>query len=239
MSQTHTMSGNEKRRGALAAAAAAAGEGDETAAGVFVLPPLPYSLNALEPVISAKTLSFHYEKHHKAYIDKVNSLVTGTPLAELTLEALVLRTAGVQSQSEIFNNAAQAWNHTFFWHCLSPRVEGDIPAILLKGLRDSFGDVGGFKKEFAKAAVEQFGSGWAWLVADGGKLRVMKTANGDDPLPSHLRPLLTLDVWEHAYYLDYQNRRPDYVHAVIDKLLNWEFAAANLGEALTERPKPL
>jgi Fe-Mn family superoxide dismutase len=196
---------------------------------VHVLPPLPYSLNALEPVISAKTLSFHYEKHHKAYVDKVNALVAGTPLQELTLEALILGTAGKPEQAEIFNNAAQAWNHTFYWHCLTPQVEGDVPATLHKRIKESFGDLGSFKKEFAKAAIEQFGSGWAWLVLDAAKLRVIKTGNGDDPLPAHLRPLLTLDVWEHAYYLDYQNRRPDYVHAVLDKLINWEFAAANLG----------
>jgi Fe-Mn family superoxide dismutase len=203
--------------------------GEENVAGVHVLPPLPYSVNALEPVISAKTLTFHYEKHHKAYVDKVNALVAGSPLSELTLEALILRTAGVQDQTEIFNNASQAWNHTFFWHCLSPQVEGNIPSTLQKRIKDSFGDVATFKKEFANAAVEQFGSGWAWLVVDGAKLRIMKTGNADGPLPAHLRPLLTLDVWEHAYYLDYQNRRPDYVHAVIDRLLNWEFAAFNLG----------
>ena len=203
--------------------------GEENVAGVHVLPPLPYSVNALEPVISAKTLTFHYEKHHKAYVDKVNALVAGSPLSELTLEALILQTAGVQDQTEIFNNAAQAWNHTFFWHCLSPQVEGNIPSTLQKRIKDSFGDVATFKKEFANAAVEQFGSGWAWLVVDGAKLRIMKTGNADGPLPAHLRPLLTLDVWEHAYYLDYQNRRPDYVHAVIDRLLNWEFAAFNLG----------
>jgi Fe-Mn family superoxide dismutase len=203
--------------------------GEENVAGVHVLPPLPYSVNALEPVISAKTLTFHYEKHHKAYVDKVNALVAGSPLSELTLEALILRTAGVQDQAEIFNNASQAWNHTFFWHCLSPQVEGNIPSTLQKRIKDSFGDVATFKKEFANAAVEQFGSGWAWLVVDGAKLRIMKTGNADGPLPAHLRPLLTLDVWEHAYYLDYQNRRPDYVHAVIDRLLNWEFAAFNLG----------
>jgi len=196
---------------------------------VHLLPPLPYSLNALEPVISARTLSFHYEKHHKAYVDKVNALVAGTPLAELTLEALILRTAGVQEQSEVFNNASQAWNHTFFWHCLSPQVEGHIPATLLRRIKESFGDVSRLKQEFAKAAIEQFGSGWAWLVAEGDKLRILHTSNAEDPLPSHQRPLLTLDVWEHAYYLDYQNRRPDYVHAVIDRLLNWDFAAANLG----------
>jgi Fe-Mn family superoxide dismutase len=204
-------------------------DGEENVAGVHVLPPLPYSVNALEPVISAKTLTFHYEKHHKAYVDKVNALVAGSPLSELTLEALILRTAGVQDLTEIFNNASQAWNHTFFWHCLSPQVEGNIPSTLQKRIKDSFGDVATFKKEFANAAVEQFGSGWAWLVVDGAKLRIMKTGNADGPLPAHLRPLLTLDVWEHAYYLDYQNRRPDYVHAVIDRLLNWEFAAFNLG----------
>jgi superoxide dismutase, Fe-Mn family len=202
---------------------------EEHVAGVHVLPPLPYSINALEPVISAKTLTFHHEKHHKAYVDKLNALVAGSPLAELTLEALILRTVGVHDQAEIFNNAAQAWNHTFFWHCLSPQVEGNMPSTLQKRIKDSFGDVGAFKREFANAAIEQFGSGWAWLVVDGANLRVMKTGNADGPLPTHLRPLMTLDVWEHAYYLDYQNRRPDYVHAVIDRLLNWEFAALNLG----------
>src|SRR5580698_4980036 len=151
----------------------------EHSATPYVLPPLPYSLNALEPVISAKTLSFHYEKHHKAYVDKVNALVAGTPLVELTLEALILRTAGKPEQAEIFNNAAQAWNHNFYWHCLSPQVEGDIPATLHKKIKESFGDLGSFKKEFAKAAIEQFGSGWAWLVLDAAKLRVIKTGNGD------------------------------------------------------------
>jgi len=205
------------------------GGDEEHGAAVHALPPLPYSVNALEPVISAKTLTFHYEKHHKGYVDKLNALVGGSPLAELTLEALILRTAGVHEQAEIFNNAAQVWNHTFFWHCLSPQVEGNMPSTLQKRIKESFGDVGAFKREFANAAIEQFGSGWAWLVVDGGNLRVMKTSNADGPLAVHLRPLLTLDVWEHAYYLDYQNRRPDYVHAVIDRLLNWEFAALNLG----------
>jgi len=194
-----------------------------------VLPPLPYSMNALEPVISAKTLSFHYEKHHKAYVDKLNALVTGTPLAQLSLEELILHTAGKPEHAEIFNNAAQAWNHTFYWNCLTPQVAGDVPGPLLRKLKEAFGDLAGFKKEFAQAAVSQFGSGWAWLVADESKLRIIKTANGEDPLPLHLRPLLTIDVWEHAYYLDYQNRRPEYVNAVLDRLINWEFAAANLG----------
>ncbi len=195
-----------------------------------VLPPLPYSVNALEPVISAKTLTYHYEKHHKGYVDKLNTLVAGSPLAELSLEELILHTAGKPPLAEIFNNAAQAWNHTFYWHCLTPQVAGEVPPALGRRLRESFGDVAGFKREFAQAAVSQFGSGWAWLVADGSALRVIKTANGEDPLPQHLRPLLTLDVWEHAYYLDYQNRRADYVQAVLDRLINWDFAAANLGE---------
>jgi superoxide dismutase, Fe-Mn family len=229
---SHARPGNNQRHNPLAAGGVALdplGVEGEPAAGVHVLPPLPYSLTALEPVISAKTLSFHYEKHHKAYVDKVNALVAGTPLAELTLEALILQTAGRPEQAETLNNAAQAWNHAFYWHCLSPQVEGDIPATLHKAIKGSFGDLSSFKKEFAKAAIEQFGSGWAWLVLDGATLRVIKTSNGDGPLPAHLRALLTLDVWEHAYYLDYQNRRPDYVHAVLDKLINWEFAAANLG----------
>lgn len=228
ISDPRPSSGQEKRPGAFPLAGDGSEHG-ESHASAHVLPPLPYSLNALEPIISAQTLSFHYEKHHKAYVDKLNSLVAGTSLADMTLEALILSTAGVPEHAEIFNNAAQAWNHTFFWHCLSPQVEGSVPATLLRKIKESFGSISAFKQEFCKAAVEQFGSGWAWLVADGSKLRVLKTGNAGDPLPSHLRPLLTLDVWEHAYYLDYQNRRPDYVHAVVDKLLNWEFAAANLG----------
>jgi len=230
---TSTLSGHGGRHSAphnlLISSQANRGSADDHAAGVHVLPPLPYSLNALEPIISAKTLSFHYEKHHKGYVDKLNSLTVGTPLADLTLEALILHTAGKPEHLEIFNNAAQAWNHTFYWHCLSPQVAADVPATLHRKIKESFGDVGSLKKEFAQAAIEQFGSGWAWLVLDDSRLRVMKTANGDDPLPKHLRPLLTLDVWEHAYYLDYQNRRSDYVHAVLDKLINWEFAASNLG----------
>ena len=204
-------------------------EHEPHAAQQHVLPPLPFAPDALEPVISAKTISFHYEKHHKGYVDKLNTLVTGTPFAQLTLEALILRTAGKAEHAEIFNNAAQAWNHSFYWHCLAPRGAESVPATLARKIKESFGDVATLKKEFAKAAVEQFGSGWAWLVQDDAKLRVIKTSNADDPLPGHLRPLLTIDVWEHAYYLDYQNRRPDHVDAVLDKLINWEFAAANLG----------
>jgi Fe-Mn family superoxide dismutase len=194
-----------------------------------LLPPLPYANNALEPVISAETLSFHYGKHHKTYIDTLNKLVDGTPFAELSLETLIVRTAGKPEHSAIFNNAAQAWNHTFYWQCLAPKGGNDVPSQLHERIRASFGNLATLKEQFAKAAIEQFGSGWAWLVLDGSKLSVIKTGNSDDPLPKNLKPLLTIDVWEHAYYLDYQNRRADYVHAVLDRLMNWKFAAENMG----------
>lgn len=195
---------------------------------VHALPPLPYGLNALEPVISAATLSVHHGKHHQAYVDKLNELVAGTAFAGLTLEDLILRTAGKPEHTGIFNNAAQAWNHAFYWRCLRPVGNESIPGVLSKMIRESFGDAQALKGEFAKAAIEQFGSGWAWMVLDGAKLRIVRTGNANDPLAHHLRPLLALDVWEHAYYLDYQNRRADHVHAVLDKLINWEFAASNL-----------
>lgn len=198
-------------------------------AAPFQLPPLPYPANALEPVISERTLSFHYGRHHRDYVDKLNKLVAGTPFADLPLDTLIVRTAGNADQAAIFNNAAQVWNHTFYWSSLAPNGSKSMPPLLGEAIRAAFGDVASLKEELAKAATDQFGSGWAWLVHDGTKLEVMKTGNGDDPLPKHVKPLLAIDVWEHAYYLDYQNRRADYVHAVLDKLVNWEFAARNLG----------
>ena len=192
------------------------------------LPPLPYPSNALEPVISEETLSFHYGKHHKTYVDTLNELIEGTEFASLGLEDLIIRTAGNEQHAAIYHNAAQAWNHTFYWHSLTPNAADKLPAALEAKVKNSFGDFAALKRELGKAAIEQFGSGWAWLVLDGTELRVMKTSNGDDPLPKRLTPLLTVDVWEHAYYLDYQNRRADYVHAVLNKLMNWEFAAENL-----------
>ena len=198
---------------------------------VHVLPPLPYASNALEPVISARTLSFHYGKHHMDYIEKLNKLIAGTPLADLSLEALILRTAGKVDNVAVFNNAAQAWNHDFYWKSLSPSGGGTPPADLHALVRSAFGDVEGLKKELVKAATDQFGSGWVWLVVDKGDLRVTRTGNGDDPLLTHQRPLLAIDVWEHAYYLDVQNRRVEHVHAVLDKLINWRFAAENLDSA--------
>jgi Fe-Mn family superoxide dismutase len=196
----------------------------------FTLPPLPYADNALAPVISAQTLGFHYGKHHKTYVDNLNKLVPGTEFEGQSLEAIVNATAGKPDKAGIFNNAAQVWNHTFYWHCL--KKGGGAPKGDLKAKLDAaFGSYDNFKKELANAAVTQFGSGWAWLVAEGGAVRVVKTPNAEVPFTKGQKPLLTIDVWEHAYYLDYQNRRADYVNAVIGELLNWDFAAENLAKA--------
>ncbi len=193
-----------------------------------VLPPLPYADHALEPVISANTLHFHYGKHHQAYVDNLNKLIAGTEFAGQSLEKIISGSAAEPDKTAIFNNAAQTWNHTFYWHSLRPQGGGEPPAALKKKIEAAFGSLDAGKKELAAAALAQFGSGWVWLVLDGDKLKVVKTGNADTPLTAGLKPLLTIDVWEHAYYLDYQNRRADYVNAVLDKLLNWDFAAANL-----------
>ena len=206
-----------------------------TASEPLSLPPLPYAENALEPVLSAKTLSFHYGKHHRGYVDTANKLITGTELADLPLDRIVTATAGKADRTKIFNNAAQAWNHDFYWHCLKPKGGGEPPTALKHKMEAAFGSVDACKKELADNAVGQFGSGWAWLVLEGSKLKVIKTANADTPLAQGFRPLLTIDVWEHAYYLDYQNKRADHVNAVIDKLANWEFAAENLSR-LAQNP---
>jgi Fe-Mn family superoxide dismutase len=200
-----------------------------TTTSPHVLPTLPYADNALEPVISAKTISFHYGKHHKAYVDNFNKLTEGTEFAGMPLEKIITATAGKADKTPIFNNAAQAWNHAFYWQCLKPKGGGEPPSALKKKIEASFGSLDACKKELATAATTQFGSGWAWLVLDGEKLKVVKTDNADLPLTKKTKALLTIDVWEHAYYLDYQNKRPDYVNAVLDKLINWDFAAENLG----------
>ena len=198
-------------------------------ASQHVLPPLPYADNALDPVISATTIGFHYGKHHKTYVDNLNKLVAGTELAGLPLENIITMTVGKIDKAAIFNNAAQIWNHTFFWKSMKPKGGGEPPAALKQKIEESFESVDACKKELSTAAVSQFGSGWAWLVLEGGKLKVVKTANAGSPMTAGDKPLLTIDVWEHAYYLDYQNRRVDYVNAVLDKLINWEFVAENLG----------
>ena len=195
----------------------------------ITLPPLPYADNALDPVISANTLSFHYGKHHKAYVDNLNKLIAGTPLEGQSLEAIIKESAGKPDKAGVFNNSAQIWNHTFYWNSLKPNGGGTPPAALATLIERDFGSLDNLKKELATAATTQFGSGWAWLASDNGKLVVTKTGNAELPLTKGQKALLTIDVWEHAYYLDYQNRRPDYANAVIDKLLNWQFAADNLG----------
>ena len=196
---------------------------------VHVLPVLPFADNALDPVISANTLSFHYGKHHKTYVDNLNKLVTGTELADLSLEQVIAASSGRADKVGIFNNAAQIWNHTFYWNSLTPKGGGEPPAALKQKIEADFGTVEACKQELVAAATTQFGSGWAWLVQDGGKLKVVKTANANVPSTEGMKPLLVIDVWEHAYYLDYQNRRVDYVNATIDKLINWGFAEKNLG----------
>ena len=194
-----------------------------------VLPPLPYADNALDPVISAKTMGFHYGKHHKGYVDNLNKLVAGTEFADLPLEKIITATAGKADKIAIFNNAAQTWNHTFFWRSLTPQGGREPPALFEQKIETSFGGLEACKNELATAATTQFGSGWVWLVLEGDELKVVKTGNAGVPMTTGMKPLLTIDVWEHAYYLDYQNRREEYVNAVLDKLINWDFAAENLG----------
>lgn len=188
------------------------------------LPTLPYAMDALAPHISKETLEFHYGKHHKAYVDKLNALIPGTEFEKATLEDIVKKAKG-----GMFNQAAQIWNHTFYWHSLSPKGGGEPSGKLADAIKQSFGSFEAFKKEFSDKAAGQFGSGWAWLVRKGdGKLAVVQTGNADTPLTGGDRPLLTCDVWEHAYYIDYRNARPKYIEAWW-MLVNWEFAAKNLG----------
>jgi len=196
----------------------------------FKLPALPYAQDALAPYISARTLEFHYGKHHQAYITNTNNMVDKTDFAADTLEEIVKKTAGNTEKMGLFNNAAQAWNHTFYWRSMKSGGGGAPSAKLAQEIQTVFGSIESFRKELTTAATTQFGSGWAWLVLDGGALKVVKTGNADTPLAHGQTPLITIDVWEHAYYLDYQNRRADYVTAFLDHLANWEFAAANLAK---------
>ncbi|MCY2959294.1 MAG: superoxide dismutase [Planctomycetota bacterium] len=195
----------------------------------FALPPLPWKEDALAPVISANTLSFHYGKHHKSYVDNLNKLVDEKKqYAGKSLEDIVKASAKEAADAAVFNNAAQTWNHTFYWNSLKPGAAAPT-GKLLERINADFGNLDDCKKQLAEAAKGQFGSGWAWLVQDGAKLAVVKTSNAGNPITDSNKPLLVIDVWEHAYYLDHQNKRADYVAGVIDKLLNWEFAASNLG----------
>lgn len=192
------------------------------------LPPLPYASDALEPYISSRTMSFHYEKHHQGYVNNINGLIKDTKPAEHSLEKIIKTSVGDASKASVFNNAAQVWNHTFYWKSMKPNGGGTPNKALAEEIASAFGSFENFKEEFAKAAAAQFGSGWAWLVKDGTTLKVIKTGNADTPLVHGQTPLLTIDVWEHAYYLDYQNRRKAYIEAFLTHLVNWDFAAENL-----------
>ncbi|MGF1641782.1 MAG: superoxide dismutase [Rhodospirillales bacterium] len=197
----------------------------------FELPPLPYARDALQPHISGNTLDFHHGKHHNAYVVNLNNLTKETPLASKGLEEVIRAAAGDPAKAGVFNNAAQVWNHTFYWHCMKPGGGGQPTGDLATAIRSAFGSLDKFKEEFKNACVTQFGSGWGWLVSEKGALKITKTSNADTPMVHGQTALLTCDVWEHAYYLDYQNRRPDYVQTFLDHLVNWDFVAANLAKA--------
>jgi len=195
----------------------------------FALPPLPYKENALEPAISARTISFHYGKHHAGYVDTLNKLVEGASFAGRPLEEVVRQAATDPKTSAIFHNAAQVWNHNFYWSSMAAEGGGEPAGKLKKSIESDFGTFKDFRTAFTKAAVGEFGSGWVWLIVDGaGKLEITVTSNADTPLTDSKKPLITLDLWEHAYYLDFQNRRADYVASWFDKLVNWRFAEQNL-----------
>jgi len=187
------------------------------------LPPLPWAAEALAPHISKETIDYHYGKHHQAYVTKTNELIANTANAGKSLEEIIK-----SSQGPLFNNSAQVWNHTFYWNSLKPKGGGQPTGAIAAAIKESFGEYATFRKEFSEAAVSQFGSGWAWLVKDGAKLKIVKTPNAETPLTTAAKPLITCDVWEHAYYVDYRNARPKYLETYLDHLINWDFANANL-----------
>ncbi|WP_417491495.1 superoxide dismutase [Maricaulis sp.] len=198
----------------------------------FTLPALPYAQDALAPHISAETLDFHHGKHHAAYVTNLNKLLDGHALAGKSLEDIIKASAGKADMAGIFNNAAQVWNHTFYWSSMTPNGGGAPAGELASMLTRDFGSLDAFKTAFATAGATQFGSGWAWLVLKDGKLEIRKTGNAETPITeAGVTPLLTMDVWEHAYYVDFRNRRPDYIATFLDHLINWDFAAANLAAA--------
>ena len=194
----------------------------------FELPALPYARSALAPHISENTLNFHYGKHHQAYVTNLNNLLSGNDLATKSLEEIIKASAGDKAKAGIFNNAAQVWNHTFYWKSMKPNGGGKPSGKVLQHIETDFGSYENFVTEFKNAGATQFGSGWAWLVLDAGKLKIVKTGNAETPLTSTAKPLMTMDVWEHAYYLDYQNARPTYIDTFLNHLLNWDFVEANL-----------
>jgi superoxide dismutase, Fe-Mn family len=197
----------------------------------FELPPLPYPKNALEPHISERTMDFHHGRHHQAYVTNLNNLIKDSPSERQSLEEIVKATYRDTTKTGVFNNAAQVWNHTFFWNSMKPQGGGAPTGNLAAAITRDCGGLDKFKDQFKTAAVGQFGSGWAWLVVDGGRLKIVATPNAVTPLAEGQTALVTCDVWEHAYYLDYQNRRPDFVQTFLDHLINWDFAAQNLAKA--------
>ncbi len=197
----------------------------------YELPPLPYDYTALEPSISKNTLEFHHDKHHAAYVSKYNDAVKGTDLDSKPIEEVIKTIAGNPEKQGLFNNAAQAWNHSFYWQCMKPSGGGTPTGDLAKKIDADFGSFEKFAAAFKAAGATQFGSGWAWLVKEGDSLKVTKTLNAENPLTKGQIPLLTMDVWEHAYYLDYQNKRPAYIDDFLSKLVNWDFVAKNFANA--------
>ena len=194
----------------------------------FELPSLPYANDALAPYMSAETLDFHHGKHHQTYVTNLNNLLKEHELQSSSLEDIVVKSSKDASMSGIFNNAGQHWNHILFWQCMKPNGGGSIPSELEGRLNSDFGSVEQFKEAFIQAGTTQFGSGWAWLAIDNGKLVVTKSPNASNPLVDGMKPILGCDVWEHSYYIDYRNKRPDYLKAFLDSLVNWEFVASQL-----------
>ncbi len=195
----------------------------------YQLPPLPYPQNALEPYVTSNLMSFHYGKHHQTYVDKYNELIKGTSFADKPLEKVIQETFGVLDHKVLFNNAAQIFNHNFFWHSMKPKGGGEPAGKMKSAIESSFGNFDKFKSDFTDQATKLFGSGWVWLVKESDKLSILQTKDAETPITGNTsKPLLTLDVWEHAYYLDYQNKRPDFIKAYLDHLVNWEFAEKNL-----------
>ena len=194
----------------------------------FELPSLPYANDALAPYMSSETLDFHHGKHHQTYVTNLNNLVKETDMKDSSLEEIVLKSSKDSSMAGIFNNAGQHWNHILFWQCMKPNGGGSMPSELESRITSDLGGIDQFKEAFIQAGTTQFGSGWAWLAIDNGKLVVTKSPNASNPLVDGMKPILGCDVWEHSYYIDYRNKRPDYLKAFLDSLVNWEFVASQL-----------
>ncbi len=194
----------------------------------FELPSLPYANDALAPYMSSETLDFHHGKHHQTYVTNLNNLVKDTDMQDSSLEEIVVKSSKDASMAGIFNNAGQHWNHILFWQCMKPNGGGSMPSELESRIKSDLGGIDQFKEAFIQAGTTQFGSGWAWLAIDNGKLVVTKSPNASNPLVDGMKPILGCDVWEHSYYIDYRNKRPDYLKAFLDSLVNWEFVASQL-----------